>query len=90
KKYFPGNIEWTEAEGGLYFWTRVAGGKTGVNSRLFKSALANNVLYVPGELCYATDPARPKPDSEMRISFGGATMENIKLGIQRLGKALTR
>ena len=37
------------------------------------SALKNDVLYVPGELCYADDPSRAKPDHEMRISFGSAS-----------------
>ncbi len=88
KTHFPPDIEWVEPEGGLYFWTRVPGGKTGTHSRLFKSALANDVLYVPGGLCYADDPTRRKPTSEMRLSFGSATEKNIRDGIRRLSSAL--
>ena len=48
------------------------------------------MLYVPGELCYADDPSRDKPDHEMRISFGSASEENIREGIKRLGKVLRK
>jgi len=62
----------------------------GVNSKIFRAALKNDVLYVPGELCYADDPSRPKPDNGMRISFGSASEENIREGIKRLGKVLKK
>jgi 2-aminoadipate transaminase len=55
---------------------------------VFQTALANNVLYVPGELCYASDPTRRKPNHEMRLSFGGATETNVRKGIARLGAVL--
>jgi len=48
------------------------------------------VLYVPGELCYAEDSFRHKPDNEMRISFGSASEKNIREGIKRLGKVLKK
>ncbi len=61
-----------------------------MKSKVFQTALKNDVLYVPGELCYADDPARKKPDHEMRISFGSASEENIREGIKRLGKVLKK
>ncbi len=91
KKHFPSAVEWWEPDGGLYFWARLPHTlKSGQKSKLFAAALKNNVLYVPGELCYATDPTRPKPNHEMRISYGGATMANIPAGIARLGAVLHR
>jgi len=76
-------------DGGLYFWVRLAGRlKSGPKSTLFREALKNEVLYVPGELCYAVDPTRPRPDNEMRLSFGAANEANIRAGIERLAKAL--
>ncbi len=90
-KYFPPEVEWGEPRGGLYFWARLPRGmKSGIKSKLFQAALANDVLYVPGELCYAEDPTRPKPNREMRLSFGSATEENISEGIKRLGKTLQK
>lgn len=89
--HFPPAVQWRAPEGGLYFWPRLPRiVKSGTRSRLFRAALANEVLYVPGELCYADDPARPKPNHELRLSFGSATELNIRNGIERLGRALDR
>jgi 2-aminoadipate transaminase len=90
-RYFPSNVEIWESGGGLYFWARLPENiSTGVKSKVFRTALKNDVLYVPGELCYADDPARRKPDHEMRLSFGSASEENIRKGIARLGKVLRK
>jgi 2-aminoadipate transaminase len=90
-EHFPANVEIWESGGGLYFWARLPKGiSAGVKSKVFQSALKADVLYVPGELCYADDPSRAKPDNEMRISFGSANEENIRKGIARLGKVLKR
>jgi len=43
---------------------------------------------VPGALGYADDPTWTKPDHEMRLSFGGATDENTRAGVARLGAVL--
>jgi DNA-binding transcriptional MocR family regulator len=45
-------------------------------------------LYVPGGLCYAEDGARRRPDHEMRISFGGESVPNLRAGVERLGATL--
>jgi 2-aminoadipate transaminase len=90
-EHFPANVEIWEAGGGLYFWARLPKGiSTGVKSKVFQAALKADVLYVPGELCYADDPSRAKPDNELRISFGSANEENIRKGIARLGKVLKK
>jgi 2-aminoadipate transaminase len=86
---FPAGIDWQEPEGGLYFWARLPGSfRSGRTSKLFQAALAQDVLYVPGGLCYADDPTRPKPDHEMRLSFGSATERDMREGIERLGTVL--
>ena len=91
EKHFPSAIEWWEPEGGMYFWARLPRNvPTGVKSKVFQTALKNDVLYVPGEICYADDPARRKPNHEMRISFGNASEADIQEGIKRLGKALKK
>jgi 2-aminoadipate transaminase len=90
-EHFPANVEIWESGGGLYFWARLPEGvSAGVKSKVFQAALKADVLYVPGELCYAEDPSRAKPDNEMRISFGSANAENIRKGIARLGKVLKK
>jgi 2-aminoadipate transaminase len=90
-EHFPACVEMWEAGGGLYFWARLPKGlSVGVSSKIFQAALKNDVLYVPGEFCYADDSSRRKPDNEMRISFGNASEENIRVGIARLGAVLKR
>jgi 2-aminoadipate transaminase len=91
EKHFPSAVEWWEPEGGMYFWARLPRSvPTGVKSKVFQTALKNDVLYVPGEICYADDPARRKPNHEMRISFGNASEADIREGIKRLGKVLKK
>jgi 2-aminoadipate transaminase len=92
EEHFPtGKARWETPKGGLYVWVQLPKAvRTGSKSKLFKSAVANDVLYVPGELCYAEDSARPKPTHELRISFGAASESAIRLGVARLGKAMEK
>jgi 2-aminoadipate transaminase len=86
---FPPGVRWGTPQGGLYFWAALPGGKkSGPKSALFKRALASEVLYVPGEFCYADDPTRTPGRHEMRLSFGSASEEEIREGIARLGRAM--
>jgi 2-aminoadipate transaminase len=90
-EHFPAEVEIWESGGGLYFWARLPRRiSAGVTSKVFATALKHDVLYVPGELCYADDPSRRKPSHEMRISFGSASEENIRIGIARLGAVLKK
>ena len=90
-EHFPAAVEIWAAGGGLYFWARLPKGiSAGVNSKIFQAALQHNVLYVPGVLCYADDSARRKPANELRLSFGNASVENIRTGIRRLGAVLKK
>lgn len=89
RQHFPASVSWREPQGGLYVWARLpAHVKSGVDSELFRAALAKEVIYVPGRLCYAKDPTRRRPNHEMRLSFGAATDANIRTGIARLGAAM--
>jgi 2-aminoadipate transaminase len=88
-EHFPPDVEIWGSGGGLYFWARLPKHiATGLKSKMFQTALKNDVLYVPGGICYADDPSRRKPDHEMRLSFGSASESDIREGIRRLGKVL--
>jgi len=88
--FFPRSVQWRRPTGGLYIWARLPQrARTGAASSLFKKVLGKDVLYVPGELCYANDASRQKPACEMRLSFGGAREAHIREGIRRLGKVLS-
>jgi len=90
RAHFPASVRWMEPQGGMYVWARLpAGLKAGLRSKLFQAALARDVLYVPGELCYADDPTRRKPAHELRLSFGGGSLPELRAGIARLGEVLT-
>ena len=89
QKQFPDTVTWPDTRGGLYYWVSTPKKvRTGLDSKVFQAALDAGVFYVPGVLCYADDPTRRKPDHEMRISFGAASMRNIKTGIKLLGSVL--
>jgi len=91
QRHIPEGVKWTQPTGGLYVWARMpARVKTALKSKLFKAALRQKMIYVPGNLCYADDPTRRKPNREMRLSFGSASIKNIEEGIARLGRALKR
>jgi len=91
KQYFPPEATWWEPAGGLYYWAQLPKSlRSGVKSKLFQTAVARDILYVPGELCYVEDSTRPRPDHEMRLSFGGSRLENIQAGIERLGSVLRK
>ena len=91
REHLPSDVKWTEPKGGLYVWARMpARVKTDLKSKLFAAALKQKMIYVPGNLCYADDPTRRKPNREMRLSFGSGSIPNIKEGIARLGRALKK
>ncbi len=88
-QHFPSDVEVIKPLGGMYVWAALPGGMdTGCKSELFKEALRRNVLYVPGEFCYCSEPGVAKPTNNLRISFGMVTEENIAAGMARLGEAV--
>ena len=89
KEFFPGSVEWEKPEGGLNVWAGLPrSSNTVMKSGFFRRALEQDVLYVPGNLCYADDPTRRKPSHEMRLSFGAAPEADIRRGIRRLGRVI--
>lgn len=91
QEHFPEQTTTTAPQGGLCLWTALPQKvKTGARTAFFEEVLEHGVLYVPGEYAYADDPSRPKPRSEMRLSFGSASLEQIKTGVERLGKIIRR
>lgn len=89
RAHFPKNVRYEAPTGGMYVWAALPHSvKTGLKSPFFQRALSEDVLYVPGELCYANDPTRRKPRHETRLSFGNASLEEIEEGIARLGRVL--
>ncbi|MGB9601263.1 MAG: PLP-dependent aminotransferase family protein [Verrucomicrobiia bacterium] len=89
RKHFNFPVSFKTPQGGLYFWVELPEGvKTDFKSRVFQNALKNNVLYVPGNICYACDRTFKTPHNQLRLSFGYATEYEIVEGIKRLGAAV--
>jgi 2-aminoadipate transaminase len=78
-------IEFTEPQGGLFFWARLteAGGKIKDASEFAKRAIEQGVAFVPGAPFFARDPDL----STLRLSFATADVGRILEGAQRLKAA---
>ena len=81
-------IEFTQPEGGLFFWARLtgAGGKTKDAGEFAKKAIEQGVAFVPGAPFYAANPDL----ASFRLSFATAGVEKIQEGVGRLGQALAK
>ncbi len=79
-------IEFTQPEGGLFFWARLTGanGKISDAGEFAKKAIEEGVAFVPGAPFYATNP----DVSTLRLSFATADVKKIEEGVERLGKAV--
>jgi 2-aminoadipate transaminase len=79
-------IEFTQPQGGLFFWARLtgAGGKISDAGEFAKKAIEQGVAFVPGAPFYATNPDR----STLRLSFATADVKKIEEGVGRLGRAI--
>ena len=79
-------IEFTQPEGGLFFWARLTGkgGKSQDAGDFAKRAIEKGVAFVPGAPFYAV-----RPDAAtLRLSFATADVGKIEEGVGRLGTAL--
>lgn len=83
-------VSWVRPHGGLYVWMSLpAHIHTGFSSELFRTAVAEGVMYVPGELSYA-GPRESVPRNQMRLSFGVQGVDGIREGMQRLARAVRK
>ena len=76
-------IEFTQPEGGLFFWARLtgAGGKSQDAGEFAKRAIEKGVAFVPGAPFYAAEP----DTAAFRLSFATADVGKIEEGVRRLG-----
>jgi 2-aminoadipate transaminase len=79
-------IEFTEPQGGLFFWARLtgAGGKVQDAGEFAKRAIEQGVAFVPGAPFFAKNPDR----ATLRLSFATADVAKIEEGAKRLARAL--
>ncbi len=79
-------IEFTQPEGGLFFWARLTGkgGKLQDAGELARRAIEQGVAFVPGAPFFATQPDM----ASLRLSFATADVAKIEEGVSRLARAL--
>ncbi|MEX2118050.1 MAG: PLP-dependent aminotransferase family protein [Pirellulales bacterium] len=83
----PG-VRWLRPAGGLYVWLELPPElPAGPGGGLVERALAEGVLYVPGEYCYPEEGAAIEANT-IRLSFGVQSRERIRLGIEALARAI--
>jgi 2-aminoadipate transaminase len=78
-------IEFTQPQGGLFFWARLtgAGGRISDAGEFARRAIEKGVAFVPGAPFYAANPDK----STLRLSFATADVGKIEEGVARLGQA---
>jgi 2-aminoadipate transaminase len=83
-------VRWNRPTGGLYVWLELPEGMdAGPTGTLIEHALAEGVLYVPGEYCYPAAGECIRKD-RIRLSFGVQSPENIRRGVEALSRAIRR
>ena len=79
-------LEFTQPQGGLFFWARLTGanGKISDGNEFAKRAIDKGVAFVPGAPFFANNPDA----NAIRLSFAMADVAKIQEGVARLGAAL--
>jgi len=89
EEFFPPEVTWTHPHGGLFLWVTLPAGLD--MQTLFKSALEQNVAFVPGDSFYAPDghdTDSREGSRHMRLNFSNAAPDQIREGIRRLAAAV--
>jgi 2-aminoadipate transaminase len=84
EKHFPPGVSWTRPQGGLFLWVRCPEGVD--TEQLLKKALEEKVAFVPGFAFFPDGRGR----NAMRLNFSAMSPDKIRLGIERLGRVLTK
>jgi 2-aminoadipate transaminase len=83
-----GQLRWVRPRGGLYLWIELPESiDAGLSGPLFDRAVAEGVLYVPGEYCYPQE-GPPARRNMLRLSFGIPSCDEIRRGMESLARAI--
>lgn len=81
-RHFPEGTKHTLPEGGLFVWAELPGGCDAMEA--LDRAIEQNVAFVPGTHFYPEGGH----ENTLRLNFSMQTVENIRAGMERLGKAV--
>jgi 2-aminoadipate transaminase len=84
KNHFPEEIKCTKPEGGMFLWVTLP--EKVSSSDLFKLAVEENVVFVPGKAFYVDGGG----ENTLRLNFSNSDAEKIEDGIKRLAKVVKR
>ena len=83
-----GGVDWVRPHGGLYLWVTLPEDlDAGLDGPLFDRAVAEGVLYVPGQYCYPPE-GHPGRRNTLRLSFGVASPDRLRQGVAALARAI--
>ena len=82
--HFPDCVNWTRPQGGMFLWVRCP--EEVDSERLLEKALEEKVAFVPGFAFYPDGRGR----NAMRLNFSCMAPDQIRIGIERLGRVLAR
>lgn len=81
-RYFPQAVKWNKPKGGLFIWVRLPEEKRAED--LLKEAVKEKVAFITGECFYVEGGG----SNTFRLNFSNATLEQIEVGMTRLGKVM--
>jgi 2-aminoadipate transaminase len=81
QEHFGGRASWTRPEGGLFIWASLDGGVDTTDLM----ARSEGVAFVPGRAAYMDGRSGR---SSMRLNFAGVPEDEIREGIQRIGRIM--
>lgn len=81
-------VRWTKPDGGMFLWVAFPEDvDTGPSGPLLDAALAQGMLYVPGEFCHVPDEDGHVRRHEMRLCYGVEPPDRIREAVRRLRNA---
>lgn len=83
-RYFPAGTKHSNPDGGLFTWVELPGGIN--TTELLEQAWSYQVAFMPGEGFFVE--SNGKGTNCMRLSFGNVSPENIRVGMERLGRLI--
>jgi 2-aminoadipate transaminase len=87
RRHLGDRVTTTDPEGGFFLWLTLQGKDAQINtSKLFETALAEGVAFIPGPALSASG----KFDDALRLCFASTTSERAEEGIIRLRNAMDR
>ncbi|MBG0738225.1 PLP-dependent aminotransferase family protein [Paeniglutamicibacter antarcticus] len=87
RRHLGDRVSSTDPEGGFFLWLTLQGADAQTSTRrLFETALAEGVAFIPGPALSAGG----KFDDALRLCFASTTIDRAEEGIQRLARAMDR